>query len=114
MGRPVASAPPEFMITRLGRVRRRRPLAKLALAAGIVAVAAGGSTLLVLRPASHETARTTPRHVTQPPASAPWRPHPRHRAPQCLPDGPAAFNRADPAGRDQAAGHRVRLPARGG
>jgi Helix-turn-helix domain len=63
--------PPEFMITRLGRVRRRRPLAKLALAAGIVAVAAGGSTLLVLRPASHEAARTTPRHVTQPPASAP-------------------------------------------
>src|SRR5260221_13302845 len=37
--------PPEFMITRLGRDRRRRPLAKLALAAGIAAAAPGGSTL---------------------------------------------------------------------
>jgi hypothetical protein len=63
--------PAEFTITRLGRDGRRRPLAKLALVAGIVAVAAGGSTLLVLRPASHEAALKTPRHVTRPPASVP-------------------------------------------
>jgi Helix-turn-helix domain len=64
--------PAEFTIIRLGRDGGRRPLTKLALAAGMVAVAAGGSTLLVLRPASHEAARTTPRHVTaRPPASAP-------------------------------------------
>jgi transcriptional regulator with XRE-family HTH domain len=63
--------PAEFTITRLGRDGRRRPLVMLALAAGIVAVAAGGSTLLVLRPASHEATWKTPRHVTRPPASAP-------------------------------------------
>jgi len=64
--------PAEFTITRLGRTGGRRPLAQLALAAGIVAVAAGGSTLLVLRPASHEAAPKTPGHVTaRPSASAP-------------------------------------------
>ena len=72
MGRPVAALPAELAITRLGRNGRRRVLPKSALAAGIVAVAAGGSTILVLRPASNEAAQPAPSHVTvQAPASAP-------------------------------------------
>lgn len=87
--------PAQFTITRLGPGGRRRPLAKLALAAGIVAVAAGGSTLLVLRPASHEAASKMPGHAparpsasapvvaTTPPASPPAAPtrHPRPARP---------------------------------
>jgi hypothetical protein len=58
--------------TSLGRDGRRGPLPRLALAAGIVVVAAAGGTLLTLRPASHQAARATHRHVTvQVPASAP-------------------------------------------
>jgi transcriptional regulator with XRE-family HTH domain len=68
---PAQFLPAQFTITRLGRDGRRRLLPKLALAAGIAVVAAGGGTLLVLRPAGHEAARAVPRHVTvQAPASA--------------------------------------------
>ena len=64
--------PADFTITRLGRDGGRRPLGKLAVAAGIVAVAAGGSTLLALRAATHKAAPATPRPVTaRPSASAP-------------------------------------------
>src|SRR6266700_6738027 len=86
--------------TPLGRDGRRRPLPRLALAAGIVVVAAGGGTLLALRPASHEAARATPKHVTvKVPAYAPAATTPQASHPATPPTQPRRTPTAAPVRR---------------
>jgi len=109
--------PADFTLIHLGHRGGRRPFGKLALAAGIVAVAAGGSALLVLRPAGHEAAPAVRRPVTaRPSASVPAPATPPASPPAAPARTPSQARTANPAQTPNPAGtpQSARPPGPGG